>query len=174
MDHPDDLLARVNLRASLHDARQAFDLSTEAVSRLAGFHYASAVRTLERRTSWEFWLVQQWARGLGQVARLHLDDLDVPAPDPQALVLEMTTAFGGFDEDQLHLRVVAHDLIRTREALGVSRAELASRLGITERAVGCFEQDPLRSWLRTWQRYARGLGGVARPELESVSVEVAS
>lgn len=172
--HPDDLVARIDLRAGLRQHRTDLDLSTEAVSRLAGFPYASAVRGLERMTSWEAWRAQQWARALGHALRLRIDGLIVPEDDMTSLVLRSTTAFGGFDEDQLHLQIVAADLVRTRHAMGVTRAELGRRCGVNERAIREFEQSPLQSWLRTYQRYGRALGGIIRLDLQPVTVGVLS
>lgn len=168
--HPDDVVARIDLRTALRERRTGLGLSTEAVSRLAGFPYASAVRGLERKTSWEAWRVQEWARGLDRVFRLRIEGLQVAPDDTASLVLKSATAFGGFDEDQLHLQIVAADLIRTRAAMGVTRVELGRRCRVDERAIREFEKGPLQSWLRTYQRYGRALGGIIRLELQPVTV----
>lgn len=166
--HPDDLLARVELRAQLRELRETFDLSQRQVTRLAGFGYVEAVRDLEQKTSWEAWRVQQWARGLGRRLRLSVEGVELAPDDTQSLVLRATTAFGGFDEDQLHLRTLAADLRRTRCHLGFTQAGFARRCRVSDGAIREFEGNPLQSWLRTYQRYARGLGGWLGLDLMSV------
>lgn len=170
--HPDDLAARIDVRVALRQRRHDRGLSAEAVSRRAGFAYASAVRDLEDETSWETWRVQQWARGLDEVLRLHIDGVEIAADDTASLVLKAATPFGGFDEDQLHLQVVAADLIRTRKAMGVTRSALARRCGVGERALRGFENSPLKSLLRIYQRYGRALGGAVRLDLDPVAAAV--
>lgn len=170
---PADLAARVELRTQLHGLRKDMDLSGENVARLCGFGNLGAVRSLERRTNWEVWRLQRWARGLDRMLRLHIIGLTLPDDDITSMVLRATTAFGARDEDDLHLRIVAHDLIRTRKAM-FSRPEMASRCGVTEGAVRDWEAQPQSSVVRLYQRYARALGGTVTLELQPVVVAVAS
>ena len=171
VEHPDDITARLRIRDALRTHRHELRLTTAAVSRLAGLH-EYAVRDMERRPTWELWRAQQWARGLGHQLRLCPQGLTIPEPDTTALVLEATVAFGAYDEDQLHLRTVIHDLARTRRHQGITAAGLARTCGTDERAVSNFEADPTRSLLRIWQRYVRALGGHLTFELVPVEVGV--
>ncbi|MGX6605607.1 hypothetical protein ACWKSP_26265 [Micromonosporaceae bacterium Da 78-11] len=175
-DHPDDVAARLRIRAGLVQRRVDADLSAQAVARLAGFAREDTVRLLERenRTSWEAWRLQQWARGLGFTFRLAIVGLPVPDDDVTAVVLKTATAFGAFDEDQMHLKAVAYDLARTRVALGVHRSTLARWCGVDERAIRGWERQPLYSLLRVYQRYPRALGGSLELELQPAQVAVAS
>ena len=172
VEHPDDIAARVAYRDELRICRIDRGLSAEAVSRLAGFACPSAVRDMEDDPTWMLWRAQQWARGLGKQGRLSLAGLTVPDRDITALVLAFTVAFGGLDEDNLLLRIVAHDLVRTRKAIGVTRAELARTCGWSVRSVAEFEINPSRSWLRTWQRHSRGLGGRLTLQLMPAGAQV--
>jgi hypothetical protein len=173
IDHPDDLRARVDLRTSLMSARDCLGLSVVAANRAAGFPHQGTLQTLEGATNWEMWRVQQWARGVGHVLRLHIEGLVVPADDVHSTILRATTAFGGFDADELHLRIVTADLVRARRHLKVSRSMLARRCRMDEKVLSTWEQDPGRSLMRIYQRYARELGGSVCPMLELAGVAVA-
>lgn len=177
MNHPEvnpsDLAARMALRTSLRRLRADLKLSGQCVSRLAGFDDPGAVRAMERGTSWAVWRVQAWARGLGWVFRMRITGLEVPADDATAMVLKANIPFGGLDEDLLHLRVIAHDLIRTRKAV-MSRSEMARRCGVTAGATDDWEARPEESLLLMYQRYTRALGGALELELQPAGVAVGS
>lgn len=168
-EHPDDLTARMVFRDELRQARRCSRWTCAELSDLAGFTY-NAVKDLEMRPSWEARRAQQWSRGTGRVFRIRITGLPVPDDDALAVVLKSATVFGGADEDRMHLLAVARDLIRTREAMAVTRAELARRMGVDERALRGWENDPLPSLLKIYQRYGRVLGGALVLDLEPVAV----
>lgn len=173
--HPDDLLARVNLRTDLLRERAYYGLSCQEVSRRAKFSGLAVVAGLERKTSWDAHRVMQWARGLKRRVMLPIAGLNISADDAAAAVLRELVANAGTttERDQLYLRLVAHDLIRTRTAM-ISRSEMGRRCGVNESAIGGWEELPEVGKLRLYQRYARALGGSLTPMLEPITAGVRS
>lgn len=171
--HADDLVARVDLRAQLRMRREYHGLSCRQVSRRAKFAGLAVVAGLERTTSWELHRVMQWSRGLDRRLLLHITGFEVPAEDVKAAMLNALAARveSPSSEDLMHRRLVAHNLTRVRKA-AMSRLEMARRCDVTEGAIGDWEELPEVSLLRSYQRYARALGGHLRLELAPVEAAV--
>jgi predicted XRE-type DNA-binding protein len=75
-------------------------------------------------------------------------------------LIQQSPAFQAKVEEELAAINVAQDLVALRESRGLSQAELASRLGITQSAIAQLESaQPKNVELRTLVRVAAALGG---------------
>jgi predicted transcriptional regulator len=68
------------------------------------------------------------------------------------------TVFPGFREMAERRRSVSGQLLSLRRELGLSQAEVASRMGTSQSAVARFEAGDLDVRLSTVQRYTTALG----------------
>ena len=74
-------------------------------------------------------------------------------------LIQQSPAFQAKVEEELAAINVAQDLVALRESRGLSQAELASRLGITQSAIAQLESaQPKNVELRTLVRVAAALG----------------
>jgi hypothetical protein len=173
--HPQDYANRVALRDRLRQVR------VESYGSYRRMRPASAAAGLGGRfledceitTQWGTRRLARWARLLEHRFRMHLTDLVVPDDDDlDAALLAVATPFGGVDEDQLHVRTVVNDLARIHRGQGLTNYALAKRIGCSNRAIARWSEKPDRCYLKTLQRYARGLGGSLALEVAPVSVAV--
>ena len=75
-------------------------------------------------------------------------------------VIHQSPAFQAQVEEELAAINVAQDLVALRESRGLSQAQLADRLGITQSAIAQLESaQPKNVELRTLVRVATALGG---------------
>ena len=68
------------------------------------------------------------------------------------------TVFPGFKEMAERRRTVTGQLVSLRRELGLSQAEVASRMGTSQSAVARFEAGDLDARLSTVERYTLALG----------------
>ena len=68
------------------------------------------------------------------------------------------TVFPGFRDMAERRRSVAGQLLTLRRELGLSQAEVASRMGTSQSAVARFEAGELDARLSTVERYTTALG----------------
>lgn len=168
--HPDDVTARGEVRDLLRTVRLDAGMSERAVSVAAGFTN-HVVRDMELLPSWSVWRVQAWARGLDHRLRMRIAGIDVPdGGDFESMLLASSTAFGGADEDLLHLQTVVNDLRLVRERDGVSLREMDRRLGVTPGCTHRWITFAGQVKVSTLQAHTRALGGVLALDVEPASV----
>jgi hypothetical protein len=166
IDRPDlcwrDRINRVLVRDELKQVRLDRKLSARAVSEMAGWN-GWAVDDLEHSENWGVRRMQCWARTLDHRLVMDIRGLILPDDDDfDAELLRVATPFGAADEDQLNAMIVMHDLARVRRSLGLSSTAFAARVGAGDRAVRGWEDKPTHCLVKTYQRYARGLGAVQK------------
>lgn len=173
--HPDDLAARVELRAQLRRIREQAGLSQRDFAPLVG-RSQPGVGKFERdgvdqsKTS----TIAAWARALGH--RLVLAPIGFPRPvrwrrqnNPSSpvdrLLFDLVStynvgAFGG--PDGWLAAVTLNDLVGIRIACGVSQEQLGRVLGVSEQCVSLTERNAADNQLVTLQRYARAVARASR------------
>ena len=76
------------------------------------------------------------------------------------------TVFPGFKEMAERRRTVTGQLVSLRRELGLSQAEVASRMGTSQSAVARFEAGDLDARLSTVERYTMALGARLKWRIE--------
>ncbi|WP_433731107.1 hypothetical protein ACQP2Y_21835 [Actinoplanes sp. CA-051413] len=178
IDRPDldeqDFINRLRLRDDLRDLRRSAGLSCRAVSFAAGLNHR-AIHEAESTLQWSVARVQRWARALDRRFTMTIVGLSLPDDDDfEAELLRLATPFGGADADHLHVRAVVNDLRRIHWAQGLSNQALAKKIGGSNRAIARWAEKPHACYLKTLQRYARGLGGSLALEVVPVNVAVSA
>jgi hypothetical protein len=162
---PQDTANRVLIRDQNKHIRAAMYGSTRRVrlvSQAAGYG-ARFIEDCETTTQWSVGRVARWSRLLEHKFRITIEGLIVPNDDDlTAALLEAATPFGGADEDFLHVRAVVNDLSRVQQAQGITDYALGKRIGCSNRAIARWVEKPEVCYLKTVQRYARGLGEIQR------------
>jgi hypothetical protein len=177
IDRPDldpaDFTARIAVRDRLKQIRLDRKLSCRALCEVAGWSRWTADH-LEHAENWGVRRVQAWSRVLDHRLRMTVVGLVVPDDDNlDAELLRIATPFGALDEDNLHTQAVVLDLARIRAGKGIGYSALGVRIGAGDRAVRGWEDKPTHCYVKTIQRYARGLGGSLTLDVVPVNVAVA-
>jgi hypothetical protein len=178
IDRPDldpaDFAARVAVRERLRVIRRERKLSCRALCELAGWSRWT-VDHLEHAENWGVRRIQAWSRALDHRFRMTIAGLVVPDDDNlDAELLRVATPFGALDADNLHTQAIVLDLARVRVAKGIGYSALGAHIGAGDRAVRGWEDKPTRCYVKTIQRYARGLGGSLVLEVVPVAVAVSA
>lgn len=147
-----------HIRAALFGSTR----QTRAASSAAGYG-SRFIEDCETTTQWSVRRVSRWSRLLEHRFRMTIVGLVIPDDDDlTAALLAAATPFGGADEDFLHVRAVVNDLARVQAAQGVTDYALGRRIGCSNRAIARWVEKPEVCYLKTVQRYARGLGEIQR------------
>ncbi|MEV4521443.1 helix-turn-helix transcriptional regulator [Micromonospora tulbaghiae] len=160
--HPDDLAARLNLRAMLVERRTDLGYSQTAIGRHVGLSQG-AIAHLETRSNWHIAVLQRYARGLNTRILLYPADLPGgPYDDPTADLFRPTDPDRAdqWDQQQLLLNLAA-----ARQAAGLTQRQVGDALGSSESAVGNYERTKTGLMLIAAQRYCRAIGGRLALEL---------
>lgn len=169
--HPDDHTARVQVRDRLVAARHTATLSRPALAARLGVA-TSTIQSIEEGTDrCRASTLQRYARALNLRMVFHLDDLPDPnlVPDPLADVWQQMLAASPDHEDEIERRLLRLNLIRCRQAAGISREQQARTLGLARAGLSRFEYTATGDIaVHVAQRYARALGGRVRPVLEAI------
>ena len=172
--HPDDLTARIDLRARLCSIREQAGLTTRDTATRMGVDVAN-FRRLERQgvTQSRYATVARWARaldhrlvltpeGFPNPVRWRLHDVSHRERTLTALVdTYNVAALGG--HDGWAAAKLLRDLTGIRVACGISQRRLADTIGVTEQCVSLFEVSLSDPMLVMCQRYARAVAGACRP-----------
>lgn len=156
--HEDDLLTRIRLADELREIREAKGITTTDLGVILGVTQ-TAVRGLERRTSWEAPTIMRYARPIGRRIEFYLDGLELPDDDDViSVIYAAMTPTSPAQEDKAHWRTICNDLRRIRRA-NHTAVHFATLLGVTENAVHYWEANPDGASVISAQRHARALGG---------------
>jgi DNA-binding transcriptional regulator YiaG len=166
--HEDDLAMRIALADELREIREARGIDTGDLAAILGVT-RTAVRALERRTSWEAPTIMRYARPIGRRIEFYLDGLEVPEDDDVISVIYAAIEPSSPEqEDKAHWRRICNDLRRIRRA-NHTAVSFARTLGVNENAVHYWEANPDGSSIISAQRHARGLGGRLGYRLHEIS-----
>ena len=166
--HEDDLASRIALADELREIREAAGITSGDLADILGVT-RTAVRALERRTSWEAPTIMRYARPIGRRIEFYLDGLELPDDDDvMSLIYAAITPASPEQEDKAHWRQVCSDLRRIRRA-NHTAVGFARLLGVNENAVHYWEANPDGSSIISAQRHARALGGRLLWRLHEIS-----
>ena len=164
--HPDDTAARQQIRDQLRAARHATGLSQRGLAARVGVVHSAIVHA-EANTSWRMSTLRRYARGLDLELLAYPTGLPKPPADVAALAGMVTATRRG---DSFAVAALVAEIAAAREALGLTKADMARRLGVVDRGVraieNCAHDDIM---VVTAQRMCRVLGGRLVLELGELS-----
>ncbi|MEU7972190.1 helix-turn-helix transcriptional regulator [Micromonospora sp. NPDC049089] len=171
--HPDDLAARLSLRALLVERRHERGLSQARLAKAMGLSQ-TAIAHVEKGTNWHLLVLQRYAHAVNLRIVAYPDALPGVGTihDPTADVFRPSDPERAHRWDQANL---IGNLGAARRAVGLTQAVVAERLDLTERAVSNYEHTKTGVVLISPQRYCRALGGALAIEVEDLAaLEVAA
>lgn len=115
-------------------------------------------------------LIQRHCRTIRHTLGIRLHGLPDVDGDPNVALWQQLAAKATDPEtaDRYDRAAMLAALIATREALGVTQAGLSQTLGVHQSAIHQIENADKTARIGTYQRYVRGLGGVATYTLTPV------
>lgn len=165
--HPDDLTARLNLRAALVERRHEHGLSQARLAQTMGLSQ-TAIAHVEKGTNWHLLVLQRYAHAVNLRIIAYPDAL----PGVGTIHDPAADAFRPADPERAHRWDQANligNLAAARRAVGLTQAIVAERLGATENAVGNYEHTKAGVVLISPQRYCRAIGGALALEVEDLA-----